>query len=559
MATNEVSSQLKSLYKGITPAKRFALVALVGGTILGFVFLMNWAGSPDFQVLYSNLGPEDGGAIVSALKEKRIPYKISSNGSSILAPSEQIYDLRLELAGNGLPRGSGVGFEIFDNAKLGMTEFVQNVNYQRALQGELSRTIDRIDGVESSRIHIVMPAKSLFIEEDAPATASVILKLRSGRWLSKDQVQAIVHLVSSSISSLNPENITIVDNYGKMLSGTKDKSGTGQVSSDQLGLQEKMEKNLENRIQTMLETVLGAGKAIARVSCSLDFTREEKTEELYKPDNKAIRSEQLFSERSGGKEAASSGVPGVLSNTQAKESVQVTGNTEAASAQALGSIQAPGSAQAQETETSASGPSFEKQDRTVNYEISKVTSRIVEPFARLKGVSVAVMVDGIHKSVIGENKKTEWKYFPRTDDEMAKLEKIVKHAINFNAKRGDSVEVVNLPFEHHMTIDDEEDKTAGGWLSTLKEYAPSMKLVSLSVLLLFSFIFVIRPVIRWLTASSAGSKPMLTQLPKTLAEIESESGRSMPNRDKALRLLTGNQEEEQTLDLMRGWMKEDGI
>ena len=551
MATNEVSSQLKSLYKGITPAKRFALVALVGGTILGFVFLMNWAGSPDFQVLYSNLGPEDGGAIVSALKEKRIPYKISANGSSILAPSEQIYDLRLELAASGLPRGSGVGFEIFDNAKLGMTEFVQNVNYQRALQGELSRTIDRIDGVQSSRIHIVMPAKSLFIEEEAPATASVTLKLRTGRWLSKDQVQAILHLVSSSISGLSPENITIVDNYGKMLSGTKNKSGTGQVSSDQLGLQEKMERSLENRIQTMLETALGAGKAIARVSCALDFTREERTEELYKPDNKAIRSEQLFSERSSGKEAAPSGVPGILTNTQPKGAVQAEEKTETAA------DQAPESDQAQKTETSAAAPSFVKQDRTVNYEISKVTSRTVEPFARLKSLSVAVMVDGIHKSVVGKDKQTEWKYVPRTDDEMAKLEKIVKHAVNFNAKRGDSVEVVNLPFERHMTIEEEEEEIAGGWLSTLKEYAPSMKIVSLSILLLFSFIFVIRPVIRWLTASSAGGTPMLTQLPKTLAEIESESGKSMPNRDKALRLLTGNREEEQTLDLMRGWMKED--
>ncbi|MCD6293567.1 MAG: flagellar M-ring protein FliF, partial [Deltaproteobacteria bacterium] len=474
MAINEISSQLKALFKGITPAKRFTLIALVGGTIIGFIFLMNWAGSPDFQVLYSNLGPEDGGAIVSSLKEKRIPYKISSNGSSILAPSELIYDLRLELAANGLPRGSGVGFEIFDNAKLGMTEFVQNVNYQRALQGELSRTIDRIDGVESSRIHIVMPAKSLFIEEETPATASVSLKLRPGRWLSKDQIQAVVHLVSSSISGLSPENITIVDNYGKMLSGTKDKSGTGQVSSDQLGLQEKMEKSLENRIQTMLETALGAGKAIARVSCALDFTREEKTEELYQPDNKAIRSEQLSSERSGGKEAAPSGVPGILSNMQAKESVQE--NTEAAAAQSTESVQA------QKAETSTAAPSFMKQDRTVNYEISKVTSRIVEPFARLKSMSVAVMVDGIHKSVVGKDKKTEWKYFPRTDDEMAKLEKIVKHAINFNAERGDSVEVVNLPFEPRMAIEDEEAETEKGWFSTLREYAPSTKLFSLSLL-----------------------------------------------------------------------------
>ncbi len=548
MPTNEISSQLKALFKGISPAKRLTLIAFVGGTILGLVFLMNWAGSPDFQVLYSNLGPEDAGAIVSQLKEKRIPYKISSNGSSILAPSEQIYDLRLELAASGLPRGSGVGFEIFDNAKLGMTEFVQNVNYQRALQGELSRTIDKIDGIESSRIHIVMPSKSLFIEEETPATASVTLKLRSGRWLSKDQIQAIVHLVSSSISGLNPENITIVDNYGKMLSGKKDKSGTGQISSDQLGLQEKMEKGLESRIQTMLEMALGAGKAIARVSCSLDFRREEKTEELYQPNDKAIRSEQLSSERSGGQTSTPSGVPGILSNTQAKESVEEN------KAQTAG--EPPEAAQAQKTEKSAEGSPFVKQDRTVNYEISKVVSHIVEPFARLKSMSVAVLVDGIHKSVVGKDKKAEWKYFPRTDDEMAKLEKIVKRAINFDSKRGDSVEVINLPFEPLMTIADEGDEPAVGWLSKLKDYAPSVKLVSLCILLLLSFIFVIRPVIRWLTASSAGNERMLTQLPKTLAEIESESGRSMPNRDKALRLMTGNQEA-QTLDLMRGWMKED--
>ncbi len=376
-----------------------------------------------------------------------------------------------------------------------------------------------------------MPSKSLFIEEETPATASVILKLRSGRWLGKDQVQAIVHLVSSSISGLNPESITIVDNYGKMLAGTKDKSGTGQISSDQLALQEKMEKSLESKIQTMLETALGAGKAISRVSCALDFRREEKTEELYQPDDKAIRSEQLYSERSGGNEATPSGVPGILTNTLAKEPVQENGEAAAG--------QLPEAAQAQGAAATTGGQSYVKQDRTVNYEISKVISHIVEPFARMKSVSVAVIVDGIHKSVMGKD------------------EKIVKRAINFNAERGDSVEVVNLPFESLASADGEKDEPEGGWLSTLKDYAPSMKHVSLSIILLFSFIFVIRPLIRWLTASPAGNDAMLTQLPKTLSEIESESGIAMPSRDKALRLLTGNQED-QTLDLMRGWMKEDG-
>ncbi len=551
MSTNELSSQLKALFKNLSPAKKFTLIGFVGGTIIGLIVLMNWAGSPDFQVLYSNLGPEDAGAIVAELKEKRVPYKISSNGSSILAPADEIYGLRLELAASGMPRGSGVGFEIFDNAKLGMTEFVQNVNYQRALQGELSRTIEKIDGIESARIHIVMPSKSLFIEEETPATASVILKLRSGRWVSKEQVQAIVHLVSSSISGLNPDNITIVDNYGKMLSGTKDKSGTGQISSDQLALQEKIEKNLENRIQTMLETALGAGKAIARVSCSLDFRREEKTEELYQPDNKVIRSEQLFSEQSNGTGPTSSGVPGILSNTLTKESL----GDRAQDNMGTTDGQSQEGAQVQTSVNSTGGPSFVKQDRTVNYEISKVVSHIIEPYARLKSMSVAVIVDGIHKNVVGKDKKTELKYFPRTDEEMAKLQTIVQRAINFDAKRGDSVEVVNLPFEPNEVMEDKGEETEG-WFSSLKDYMPSMKLVSLSIFLLLSFFFVIRPLIRWLTAGAAANGPMLTQLPKTLAEIESESGNGMPYRDKALRLLTGSQEE-QTLNVMRGWMKED--
>jgi len=487
------------------------------------------------------LGPEDAGAIVSQLKEKRVPYKISANGSSILAPDEQVYDLRLELAASGLPRGSGVGFEIFDNAKLGMTEFVQNVNYQRALQGELSRTIDKIDGIESSRIHIVMPSKSLFIEEETPATASVSLKLRPGRWLGKDQIQAIVHLVSSSISGLSPENITIVDNYGKMLSGMKDKSGMGRISSDQLALQEKMEKTLEHRIQTMLETALGAGKAIARVSCALDLRREERTEEVYQPNDKAIRSEQISSERSGEQASAPSGVPGVFSNTQENGSVKENGAFTAGKPSEI-----------QKTEKTSKDVSFVKQDRTVNYEINKITSHIVEPFSRLKNMSVAVIVDGIHKSVVGKDKTVELKYIPRTDDEMVKFEKIVKRAMNFNAKRGDSVEVINLPFEP-PTVESEEEAT-GGWM----DYVPSMKLVSLSLLLLFSFVFVIRPVVRWLTANSAGDNLELTQLPKTLAEIESESGMGMPSRDKALGLLTGDLDPK-ILDLMKGWMKEDEV
>ncbi|MBW1701924.1 MAG: flagellar M-ring protein FliF, partial [Deltaproteobacteria bacterium] len=360
MPVSEFSIQFKTLLKNLTPGKKVALLALVVGTLIGFALLMTWAGRPDFQLLYSNLPPEDAGAILAKLKDQKIPYQISSNGSSVLIPSEQVYEVRLELASQGLPQGSGVGFEIFDNTKLGMTEFVQNVNYQRACQGELSRTINVFAEVESSRVHIVMPSKSLFIEEEEPAKASVVLKLRPGRRLSKDQVQGIVHLVSASISGLNPENVTIVDNYGKMLAGFKKISTIGQVSSDQFEFQEKMGLSLEKKAKTMLETALGPGKAIVRVSCCLDFMRHEKTEERYQPDNKVVRSEQLLSEASNRTEKVPIGIPGATSNMS-------EGNTKSAIA--------------------GSNPGFNKQDRTVNYEIGKVTSHTVEPVGKLNRLS----------------------------------------------------------------------------------------------------------------------------------------------------------------------------
>ena len=317
MAISDISAQLKTVLGGMTPVKIVSLVTVIFITIAGFVILISWSGTSEFQPLYANLSPEDAGAILTRLKEKNIPYKVPANSDSILVPRDQLYEIRLELASQGLPLGSGVGFEIFDNAKLGMTEFVQNVNFQRALQGELSRTINRFDEVEGSRVHIVMGSKSLFVEDEEPATASVILKLAPGRSLGKDQVEAIVHLVSSSVSGLKPDNVTVVDNYGQMLAGSKDGSSEGPVSSDQLALQEKMEKGLEHRVRTMLETALGPGKAIARVSCTLDFKRQEKTEELYHPDTKVIRSEQVLSESAGEDDAGTGGVPGILSNTAA--------------------------------------------------------------------------------------------------------------------------------------------------------------------------------------------------------------------------------------------------
>jgi flagellar M-ring protein FliF len=535
MAINEISAQLKTVFGSMTPAKVFTLLAVISITIAGLVILITWSGTSDFQPLYSNLTPEDAGAILTRLKEKKIPYKVSANRDSILVPSDELYEIRLELASQGLPLGSGVGFEIFDNAKLGMTEFVQNVNFQRALQGELSRTINRFDEVEGSRVHIVMGSKSLFVEDEEPATASVILKLAPGRMLSKEQVQAIVHLVSSSVSGLKTENVTVVDNYGKMLAGSKDRSAEGPIDSDQLALQEKMEKGLESRVRTMLETALGPGKAIARVSCTLDFRKQEKTEERYHPDSKVVRSEQTMNESTGEGEGGPKGVPGVLSNT-------VEGQA----------------ALAQERKSkSSNGESFNKQERTVNYEISKVTSHTVEGYPKVVRVSTAVIVDGVHTFSEAEKGKGEWKYTPRSNEEMGKLEKIVKRAVNFHADRGDEIEVVNIPFR---TVDPEwkegeQGDPAGSWLSYARQYGPSAKVIFLVTFLFCVFLFVVRPLLRWLTAGAGPKQRMLVQLPKTVSEIESEYGGSPSSKDKAVKLITSD--EENSLKLMRRWLSEE--
>ena len=420
MAVNEFPSQVKDLLKNLTISKLLILFLVIGGTVAAFVFMIVWSTRGDMHVLYSNLTPEDAGAIMTRLKEQKVPYRISGTGNSVLIPRDQVYETRLELAAEGLPQGGSIGFEIFDNTKLGMTEFVQNVNYQRALQGELARTINGFNEVESCRVHIVMPAKSLFAEQEEPATSSVVLKLRSGRWLTNDQIQGIVHLVSSSVSGLNPENVTVVDNYGKMLAGYEEESELGRFSSDQLQFQEKVERNLEHRIKTMLEKVLGPERAVVRLACAMNFKRYEKTEEVYDPDTRVVRSEQLVNENSAGWETVPVGIPGVVSNVAGVSAMPETINPPTG---------------------------YQKQDKTINYEISKVTSHTVEPVGKIERVSVAVMVDGTYKNVENADGKMELQYAPRSEAEMTKLISIVKSAVDFDAERGDNVEVVNIPFE----------------------------------------------------------------------------------------------------------------
>ena len=525
----QILLQIRNLFGKLSIAKKITLVSLIAGTFLGFFFLMTWSGQHDYQYLYSNLDAQNAGSILTYLKEKKIPYQISGNGTAISIPSNRISETRMALAAEGLPEGNGVGFEVFDNTKLGMTEFVQNVNYQRALQGELARTISKISEVETARVHLVIPKKSLFIENEEPASASVVLKLRRGRYVDNGQIQGIVHLVSSSVPRLRPEHVTVVDSSGKLLAGHNADHTTAKLSSNQLEYQERLERNLEHRVKTMLEKALGQDNAVVRLSCDLDFRRQEMTEEMYLPENRVIRSEQRYRETSSEDSTNAAGVPGVRSNI----------------------------ARRPETPAQNGRNEFSKQDRTVNYEIGKRTSHVVEPTATLKRVSAAVVVDGTYQRLENQAGLVEWKYVERTTDEMQKLENIVKGAINFNVERGDKVEIVNIPFETEKLAGPIEALPEAGWLDKLEQYADHIKYFLFGLFLLFSFMFIVRPLTKWLTDNTVREVEMLQQLPKTVGELENEyagGSTGMPNTLELDRMLTTDQKT--SVDVMRNWIKE---
>jgi flagellar M-ring protein FliF len=528
---SEFPVQLKAFLKHFSKAKLAVLITLMAGSLMAFFLLISWSSKPEFLPIYTNLSAEDAGEIIAYLKENKIPYKLTSSGKVIQVSQNKIYETRIELASRGLPRGSGIGFEVFDNTKLGMTEFVQNVNYQRALQGELSRTINGLSEVESSRVHIVLPPKSLFIEQDEPASASVSLKLYRGRWLGKDQIQGIVHLVSSSVSRLRPENVTILDNSGKLLAGSRDENTAGKMIVDQLEFQDKKERSLENRVRSMLESVLGQDKAIVRVSCELDFIQQEKTEEMFFPENQVIRSEKLLNEYSKRPDSSPSGIPGLAANVvedKSDKSVKISSN------------------------------SFQKQDNTRNYEIGKVTSHQVLPFGKLKRLSVAVIVDGTYKKeVVDEaiDTRPEKLYMPRTKEEMAKLEVIVKRAVNYNEQRGDQIEVANISFADNNLADINEGDYSFG--KVFKEYSYILKYAAAGLFVLLSFFLVVRPIILWITSDSFDDFQIFEQLPKTIAELEKEyekEGDNLPMVGQATLMLS--REQENSLKLIKEWIKD---
>ncbi|MBN2332629.1 MAG: flagellar M-ring protein FliF [Deltaproteobacteria bacterium] len=470
--------QLKRLLAWFNSQTMPFKVGLVGGSavlLVGLITVVAVSLTTSFEPLYYNLNSDDAADVVEFLKKERIPYKLVDQGRIIEVPRKDVYEVRLQLVGSAMPRG-GVGFEIFDKSNLGVTEFVQNINYQRALQGELARTIREISQVESARVHLVIPKKSLFIEEQKESTASVILKLKQGRVLRKEQVEGVMNLVAGSVEGLQPEQVTVLDARGVILSQDVVQAvDDNSLTAKQISIKREYEHNLEKRLQTMLERVVGMQKVVVRVAAPMDFSKVEKTEELFDPDMTAVRSEHLLSVENQEPAAAGQGVPGVAANIPE---------------------------QAATAEMAVAGKSSSaKNDQTRNYEVSKTVSHTQLPIGSVKNISVAVLVDGIYKEV-GKNQEPE--FMSRADDELLIYANMVKKAIGFNKKRGDQVEVACVAFDTASLADDLKAMKNAERLEMIKVAG---KYLLLLLILLVVYAKVVKPLLAFVSQQMTAGKP----------------------------------------------------
>ncbi len=400
-----------------------AIVALVAG-------LWMWGQTPDYRVLYSNLSDRDGGSIIASLQQMNVPYKFAEGGGALLLPANQVHEVRLRLASQGLPRGSLVGFELMENQKLGVSQFLEQVNYQRAQEGELARSIQSLAAVQGARVHLAMAKPSVFAREQQKPGASVLLNLYPGKTLDAAQVSAIVHLVSSSVPDMPVKNVTVVDQQGNLLSANNEGTGNAPLDPSQLKYIQQIEQSYVKRIEAILAPITGASNVRAQVAADVDFSQSENVAEIHKPNqnptNATVRSQQSTEATSSGQGAG--GVPGALSNQPP--------------APASAPVNAPAGAPAAGGNPVAAAPVNSRKDSTVNYEVDKTIRHTRQQVGSIKRLSVAVVVN--HRKTTDSAGKTSFK--PLAEAEMQQINGLVKEAMGFNQERGDSLNVANSAF-----------------------------------------------------------------------------------------------------------------
>ncbi|OJT43107.1 flagellar basal-body MS-ring/collar protein FliF [Serratia plymuthica] len=440
-ATESRENGLQALWDRLRANPKIPLLIAASAAIAIVVALLLWAKSPDYRVLYSNLNDRDGGAIVTQLTQMNIPYRFAENGAALMIPADKVHETRLRLAQQGLPKGGAVGFELLDQEKFGISQFSEQINYQRALEGELSRTIESLGPVQNARVHLALPKPSLFVREQKSPSASVTLTLQPGRALDDGQINAIVYMVSSSVAGLPPGNVTVVDQAGRLLTQS---DGAGRdLNAAQLKYANEVENRYQRRIEAILAPMVGNANVHAQVTAQIDFATREQTDEEYQPNQlpnqAAVRSQQMSqSEQLGGPQVG--GVPGALSN---QPSAPATAPIETAKTNAAAGNNAngakPNAAATRSTAANGSGPQNTRRDETTNYEVDRTIRHTQQKAGTVQRLSVAVVVNyrGVDK---------DGKPLPMSKEQLAQIESLVRESMGFSSSRGDTLNVVNTPF-----------------------------------------------------------------------------------------------------------------
>jgi flagellar M-ring protein FliF len=491
-----IFGQIVAKYVRLPLSQKIALPFFAFGCIFLIMFVSRWANHPDYRVLYSNLSEGDAAGIIEKLKSDKVQYRISGDGSTVeISPPEMVDELRLELASSGLPKGGTIGFELFDSNVLGRTGFVEKLTSTRAKQGELERSILTIDAVKNVRVHITEPERSAFIKRDIQPTAAVILRLKSGMEISPQQVKGIANLVASSIERLTPDNVRIIDSKGNLLNEKKDPDNLSEANLTRLDYQRKLEATYSKQIESLLEKVLGPGKALARVSAEVDFSSFEKEEESFDPAGKVARSERSVEEGSG--ISSEGGVPGVLSNLSKDQNV----------------LSPPDSAK----------NGNRRIESVKNYELSRAVSKTTSSAGKIQRLSVAVLVDGIYSPTPAATQSTPTveeskEYNPLPLETMKKIENLVKQAVGFDGSRGDIVSIENIRFSES---DDHLEELLGTEDIWMKMEKWSTVFGPVIFMMLF-FIIVMRPLVRFLMSPTKSEIDLSKLLPAGIEELEAE-------------------------------------
>ncbi|MFQ5643755.1 MAG: flagellar basal-body MS-ring/collar protein FliF [Thiogranum sp.] len=418
-------------FQGLPALRQIGLMVGLAASVAIGVAVVLWSQQPGYTLLYANLGSKDAGQVIDALQKSGIGFKVDETTGAVMVESGKVQSARMELAKDGLPEGNAMGFEMLQKEQgFGTSQFIETARFQRALEGELGRTIATLRNVENARVHLAIPKRSVFLRERSAPTASVMIDLYSGRSLDEEQVAAIVHLVSSSVPHLKPANVTVVDQRGELLNSASADNGMASTST-QFSYNRKLELTYAERIRQLLEPIIGAGRVRASISADLDFTTTERTQEVYnpgRPELRLLRSEQI-SEDSTTAGAGASGIPGALSNQPPDDAVVQQAD---ASGQSAGS---------QSTAPSAA-PVNNSKSSIRNYELDKTISHTKLASGTIRRLSIAVVIDD--KQELDANDELVSK--PWNDEELKRFTALVKDAVGFDEQRGDTINVINTSF-----------------------------------------------------------------------------------------------------------------